>query len=373
MGTSINGTPKHPAISLQEALAKYMGKSNVPAAANVATGTADALKSAQNTSGFTQIPTDSSDGKARPTDSSNRTIHLRYVPTDCDEDGMDEVSECNLGEASGPLYKTAPVTVNLRHTWGFELSKSQFRDIQESTDQGFADMVMAKYAHAKAGLNKKLIAPISGLMGKYPLTGVNSATSPIEVPVVTAAGVYNPTGIALVQSTYMQMERGEIPIIVGAGKMDFAAAAKVYSATNNDGIDATKLAANYFRDAYVNKAYADGTDNILTWMPGAIQMVEWWDNVGDFAISTTMTENGKQVYEKINTTFITPDGLKWDMYYSYDCGVHKYRFQKWFDVASIPSDAFGACQDYNYALRFKLKCGDISCSDIASATVQTFD
>lgn len=373
MATNTSSTPKHPCISLQEDLLKYFGKSNTPAAANVPTGTTDALRSAQNTSGFTQIPTASSEGKARPTGASNRKIQLRYVATDCDEDGMDEIGECNLGDSASPLYKTSDFTVGLRHSWGFDLSETDFRDICESKEQGYADFFMAKYAHAKAGLNKKLIAPIAALMGNYPLTGVDSKLTPIEVPVVDANGVFNPTGLALVQATYLQMERSETPIIVGAGKLDFAAAARAYSALNNSGIDASKLALNYFRDAAVNASYGDGTDNILTWMPGAIQFLEWFDNVGDFDKSIMHTVNGREVVKESTTTIITPDGIKWDMYYSYDCRTHKYRFQKWFDVASIPSDAFGACQDYNYALRFKLACGTIDCNDVNAATVKAAD
>ncbi len=371
MATNTGSTPKHPCISLQEDLAKYFGDKNYPAMANVPTGTTDALRSKQNTSGFTQIPTESSEGKARPTGDSNRKVQLRYVATDCDEDGMDEVAECNLGESSSPLYKTADITVTRRHSWGFDLSETDFRDICESQEKGYADFFMAKYAHSgKAGLNKKLIAPLSGLMGNYPLSGDNSFASPIDIPVVDTNGTFNPTGLALIQSIYQQMERSDSPILVGAGKMDFATYAKLYSATNDKGIDATKLALNYFRDAQVNVSLNDGDDHLFTWAPGAIQMVEWFDNVGSFDKTEWMDVNGKKVVKKATTTIMTPDGIMWDMYYEYDCREHKYRFQKWFDVAAIPSDAFGACQDYNYALHFNLVCGTIDCDDINAAVVK---
>lgn len=369
MATGTGATPKHPCISLQESLARYFGDKNYPAMANVPTGATDALKSAQNTNGFQQISDSLTNGTARPTDTSNRTVHIRYVTSECDDSDLGEIGECNLGDAATPLYNTAKVTVTRSFSWGFDLSETQFRDMCEGKDQQFADMVMSKYARKKAGFNKQIVALLTGLMGNYPLTGDASIANPIEIPVVDTNGAFSPTGLALVQATYAQMERMDTPIIVGAGKLDFASYAKAYSAANNAGIDPQKLALNFFRDASVNTSFGDGDDHIFTWAPGAVQLVEWFDNEGLYERTETHMVNGREEVKKAKTTFLTPDGLKWDMYYEFDCGLHKYRFQKWFDVAGIPSDAFGACKDYNYALHFLLSCGAITCNDITAATV----
>jgi hypothetical protein len=360
MATTINTTPSHPCIKLQEALARFYARN--PASTLFSTGTLDALISPTNRAG-TMFLTEGD--AARPTATSNRKIQARYVAKTCEDTNLDW-SECTYGEPGRGLWKTADITVDRNVGWGFDLSESEYRDMCEDLNDGYIAQFNAMYADAKVRLNNLAIIDVVAAMGTYP-NGVNSLTNPVTVPVSTPAGAFNPAGFGLIQTAYNQMNIMQAPIIVGAGKLDYARNAGAYSGLTNLGLDGSTAVAPYFRDPYVNTSFFnDGDDHALTWAPGSIIAAEWFEFTGIYEKTTEMIINGQRAVEKSMTTIVTPDGLKWDMLYIYDCGVHKYRFRKWLGVAPLPSDSFGTCQSYNYALHYLLGCADLTCNDINS-------
>lgn len=364
MGIVTGTTAVNPCNKLQEALGKYMLN---PAAQKVPTGAYEALTSTQNKGGFEVLPTE---GKSRLTSSSERKLQLRFVPKICTTDGIAEMSECSTDTVVNPLYATADVRVTLRHTWGFSINEQTQRDLCEGDAQVYADYFMAKYAtEGKGGLNKKLISPLAAAMGNYPVSGDDSITTPKILPVVTSVGVINPAGLAVIDYDYLQMEQNAPPVALGAGRLDLAALSQKYAGLTTGGINNAAANLNYFRDTAVNAFFNDNNDHILTWAPGSIQLVEWFDFVGQFDKATEIIVNGKREIEKATTTIVTPDGVKWDVKVTYVCGVYQWVFQKWFDVIPLPSTAFTeACQDYNYSLHYLLGCGDLDCTDVALIT-----
>ena len=366
MATNISATPDYCCIKLQEG-ADVFGKRN-PLLEKRPTGLLDALKSRANTQGVKKIETESSLGKARPTSTSNRSVKVRYTSKDCTVAPLAAVSECSLGTiGDNMVYKESSYTVDQRATWGFDLDEQTYKDFCENPAQVYADYIAKRYDAAKQDLNTKLINAIIPMIGNYAVSGTNSIATPLTIPVVNALGVPNPAALALIESHFMQMNQTESPILVGAGKLDLFNKGLGYSGLAASGLDASRASlVNYFRDVNLNTVLGGGTDHLLAFLPGAFQLLEWYDNVGDYFKKFEMIVNGKSVPSK-EMSFVEIDGIRWDMYYEYDCGVHKYRFQKWFDLAQIPSDAFGACQDYNYSLHFLLGCGDLDCGAINSA------
>jgi hypothetical protein len=362
MATIIGTTAADPCLKLQEALARFYGMN--PAAEMFSTGTLEALGSAQNRSGTMYLT--EGDGPRPALSTSNRTIQARYVPKTCEATGV-TWSECSYGDPQDPLWKTANITVNRSADFGFDLSEDDYRNMCESLDDGWVAFFNAKYADAKARLNNLAVIDTVAAMGRYPKSGNNSVTSPITIPVATPAGAFNPAGFGLLRTMYNQMNVTQAPIIVGAGKLDYAANAGIYSGLTNLGLDGSKGQFPYFRDPSLNDVFFnDGDDHALTWMPGSIILAEWFEYPPNSIYEKTMTMivNGVEVPEKSMGTIVMPDGTKWDMLYVYDCGVHKYRFRKWIGVAPLPSDAFGSCQPYNYALHVLLGCADLTCETI---------
>lgn len=366
MATVISATASNPCLKLQTDLAAFFSKN--PSAEQTSTGAYDALTSAENTKNV-KIVLDLPGDQARPTTTSVREIQGRYVPQIA-SNSMSVMTECSTDTVISPLWKTAKFTVDKVHTWGFDIEEADYREMCESKEENFAAFFMARYNNEKAALNAKIITPLVAAMGKYPITGNPSLVTPVNLPIVTSTGSYNPAGLALMQTHYNQMNSMETPIIVGAGKMDFAANALGYSGQSANGINAAGSSFKYYRDPAVNTVgLPDGFDNIVTWLPGSIQFIGWNDFVGRFEKFTYININGKQEVEKGLTTITTNDGIRWDVKMTYACGVYTWVFQKYFGINPLPSDAFlTATQNYNYALRYRLSCGDLTCAQIDAAT-----
>lgn len=363
MSIALNATAAHPCLKLQEGLDRFY--SVTPAKQEISTGTLDALSSAKNKAGVRMQLVEGTG--ARPTSTTNRKIQMRYVPRTCETSGV-TWSECSYGDPQDPLWKTAEVYVNRSVDFGFDLTESDYRDMCESLDDGWVAFFDAKYYDAKKRLNDLVVIDTVAAMGVYAggtAAGDNSVTSPITIPVATPAGAFNPAGFGVIRTAYNQMNISTAPIIVGAGKLDYAANAAVYSGLADTGIDGSKGQFAYFRDPSLNDVFFnDGDDHILSWVPGSIQLAEWFEFVGPYEKTYWFEINNERRVEKTVTTIVMPDGSRWDMLYVYDCGVHKYRFRKWLGVTPLPSDAFGTCQLGNYALHFLAGCEALTCSSL---------
>jgi hypothetical protein len=230
-------------------------------------------------------------------------------------------------------------------------------------------MILAKYQQAKKNFNKKIVDALALLPGNYPTNGNDSLLNPISLPIVTSAGTYIPTGFGLLKSIYNAADIYDNPIIIGGrGIPELAVNSLTYSINNTfTGTNPSIGLPNLFLDGSLNDAFPDGNSHLLTWAPGAVQLLEWYANDGQWGWQSRIERNGMQQFDQQYTTIVTPDGIRWDFSYKFDCGFHYYKFSKVFGVAPIPSDAFGTCRDYNYILNFLAVCGELECATIENA------
>lgn len=363
MATNLNADILTPCLYLQESIVTAFGTH--PGQLLTSAGAYDALMSAQNrTAFFRQI---SQSTASKPTDSSNRKVQARYVPTDCDPEF--EFDTCDLGENASPAFKQADFTADLDYSWGFDLSEEEFRDLCDGGKEGtYGAMVLAKYQAAKRQFNAKIATALAALPGNYPTNGDNSLSSPISIPVVTGQGVYNPAGFGLLKSVFEAGNMTADPITVGGkGVLDMANNSLRYAIGNTStgvGQNGTFI-PNYFRDDTLDSIMGGGINHLIAWQPGYVQLIEWYENVGVYRKLKMQEVDGRNVAAEEKSTVVTPDGITWDFFYKDDCGVHKYRFRKYFGVAPIPEDSFGStCQDFNGILHFAATCGDLDCNAI---------
>lgn len=366
MATIKNATPQFPClvaqVAINEAFIEHPG--SLPASV----GAYDALTAQTNRTGFVQTQSDLV--SSQPTAESNRKVQVRYIPTDCDPEF--EFDTCDLDSAPTPTYKTAELTANLSYGWGFDLSESEYRDSCDGGQQGqYGAMILSKYENAKRQFNNKITTALAALPGNYPTDGSDSLTSPKSIPVVTANGVYNPAGFGLIKSIFDAGNMRVDPILVGGtGITDMALNSLRYAIGNTStGVGQNgSFLPNYFRDDTLNAQFGDGVTHLIGWRPGFVQLLEWYENVGEYRITEEQLVNGERRAKTQKDTIVTPDGIRWDFFYAYDCGVHKYRFRKYFGVSPIPDDAFGSsCQDFNGILHFIASCGDLDCNTLDAA------
>lgn len=315
--------------------------------------------------------------KAAPTASSKVKLTASFLPFICDTSESEApVDNCDVSGGDTPTYQYADFTVDEITTQKWTLSDDQFRASCESAGRQFDDMFLRNVDAFLRKVNKKSIIEASTFVGNYPSNGNNSATNPISIPVIDPNKLYNPQAIALIKSEFMKMQLGNVnPIIVGAGLMDFAMAGMPIAGISDDGVNRGIGFGleNYFRDSQIDAFATDpvtGLTPLLTWAPGALQLITWNKNVGPYAYSTPLdriaaydgipagTTRYKEQYVTLNI-----GGLEVDFFYQYDCnGNHSFALQLHHSVVGLPSTAFGACQDYNYVLSWLQNCGTLDCS-----------
>ena len=335
------------------------------------------LISPENTSTFTRLPTESEEGKSRPQSGSGsvRKIKVEYDTLICDDNGYDEPKGlCDESENDIPDKKYAEYTIDLFHGFDVKLDTEKYRDFCENPLEAFDRYIANIYDAQIAAINKKLLAKMCGLMGDYPLEpGRQSCNDPRTLEVLNADLGANPLFMSLLKATYSKMNRSEMPIIVGEGKLDMYADAREFSSVNNGGIDGSKSRPmRYYRDQDLHQVnpFDDGRDWMLTYLPGTFMFGEWFENVGIYDSQTR--DGARMIHAPNEKTTVTIRGIKWDFFRLIsECGNYVIlRFQKHFDVCPrIPSDAFGDCQPWNYALAYVLGCGNTSCETVNETLV----
>jgi hypothetical protein len=315
--------------------------------------------------------------KAAPTASSKVKLTASFLPFICDTSESEApVDNCDVSGGDTPTYQYADFTVDEITTQKWTLSDDQFRASCETPGKQFDDMFLRNVDAFLRKVNKKSIIEASTFGGNYPSNGQNSVSNTISIPVIDPNKLYNPQAIALIKSEFMKMQLGNVnPIIVGAGLMDFAMAGMPIAGISDDGVNRGIGFGleNYFRDSQIDAIATDpvtGETPLLTWAPGALQLITWNKNVGPFAFSTPLdriaaydgipagTTRYKEQYVTLNI-----GGLEVDFFYQYDCnGNHSFALQLHHSVVGLPSTSFGACQDYNYVLSWLQTCGTLDCS-----------
>ena len=364
MATTIDATNLNPCQVVQAGIETAFLRH--PGAQPFGAGAYDALVSDINRSSFIQAQSASTGGASSTL--KNAKVQVTYVPASCDEDAG-ELDRCEFPDTES-AFKTANLTLDNEFTWGFKLTEDEYRDMCEGDINGvYGKMLLAKYQQAKKQFNKKIVDALVLLPGNYPTNGADSLTTPISLPIVTSAGTYLPTGFGLLKSIYNSADIYDDPIIVGGrGIPELALNSLRYSAPNTvPGYTVGTGLPNLYMDGTLNDAFGDGDNHLLTWAPGAIQLLEYYQNAGNWGWAERIERNGVQAFKEQYTTIVTPDGIQWDFSYKFDCGVHYYKFSKVFGVAPMPSDAFGSCRDYNYILNFLATCGDLECATIEAA------
>lgn len=309
------------------------------------------------------------DGKEVPFSTGDRKARIKYTTKDCTTGGSTLVDRCSFdASASADPFKYADIQFTGVYNWEFALDDNSFKTICENRQQFYDQILKNKVDSALKGYNNAILAQLVPLMGNYP-NGVDSLVTPIEIPVITSNGASSPTGLALLNTLYRKMNQSGIPIKVGAGYLDYAQEAIRFSALASTGINNGDInLQNFFRDASVNDVSGiTGVDNLLTWLPGAIKIVEHYANTADNEEFGAPIQVGGKEFREYEFSTVELGGLRWDYFMKRICDKWVFKFQKQFEVIGLPSDAFGACQDYNYALRFALGCGDLDCAAIETA------
>ncbi len=365
-----------PCLLAQEAIdAKFNGLN--PGTISTDTGMLNALVSPVNTGArsFNPLPE-----RALPTADGKVKITASYLPFACDESSVEPIDDCDVTGGATPSYLYEDFYIDSVSTVKFTLKDEEFRSMCESAGTQLNDMIVRETDKLLRIINKKSILQSTALFGTYPGTAVNSYANPATLQVVNGSMLYNPQMVAVVKGLYSRMQLGDItPMMVGAGYTDYIAFLRNISGVSDDGINraSTFGLENFFRDSQLDSVLPALAPGLLTWAPGAMQLLTWNKNVGPQDYSTPLNRlsaydgigAATTAYEKQFTT-LNVNGLLVDFFYTYNCGVHSFAMQLHHSVVGLPATAFADCQTYNFALAFQQACGTLDCTTLAQFEVE---
>lgn len=298
-------------------------------------GMLDGLVSSQNTTGFEQIQTDTGDGK-------KRKVKVRYMqPLDEDANTDDaEASSCTAEVEPLPLEDEVEVTSFLR-TQNLKFDKANMKLFCESPSEWRGKVIAVALDAFFKKLNKNLITAFLANDGAFP----DGTVAPKQIPLINqdAGGQYSADfwGESVLLEDFQDMPGNDRPIVVGAGYLSHYARLQAIGCCNQYGQDVSEFGSMYFfRDRYVD-GIAGISNAIASWHPGALQLLTWAQNKGEFA---EMSQHHSEV------TIVDPvTGLDIDMEVHYDeCNkVWTIQFGTYYDLHPvIPADAYPAGHEF---------------------------
>lgn len=326
-------------------------------------GFTEALISPTNTNGFEAVPVDSFAGKARPAAGLKPKVEVVYEKPSCEPANSTLIGLCGDRNVDPDTLGYLEVTVDEFAGLGGQFSKEDFEMICEQPNERLAKQIRKKARDVVRSMNRTLIAKAYSVMGIYsdgdPSIGATAKT----VNILNADGFINPAAMSAIKSQYRKMHSDDLPIVVGGDILATWEETRIMGGlganaiganvgTQSGGVD---MFEDYHLDGVIQGIESDTVSHSLTWLPGAMQLLQWYKYQGAWE------ELGKPDYTE---TTIVVDGITFDWSLYYDKCTHewKYEISKNFDLWWVPDEVYEPCWDFNHKLHFILACGDWSCA-----------
>lgn len=244
------------------------------------------------------------------------------------------------------------------------LKLDDYKEFCLSPMQYLADRLKAFRAGVWQEINTKLNGSLIAIPGAYydQSGGDNSLNAAKSVAFLTpnSAGgfMFDPTGYSNIKDEYAQLGYPYVnPIIVGGSQLAvFQSNAGFMGGANVNGVTQTGV-PNLYVDYGIDTEFADGDNHLVTWAPGALQMISVNDITDDMIRFSVPNQRERM---RIESPF--GDGFTWDFYFDVDSTgcQFKLKWQLWFDLI-IPRP-YVTCAPKDI-LHFIVGCGDNACPD----------
>lgn len=332
-------------------------------------GFLNAVTSPQNVGSF-ELRLDPN--KERPTDSSVRKVYTSDTIPLCNQD-----TEA-AGACATPSYSADDVAANFKaveHRVEESIQRKIVMDVEAfkafclSPQEYLAKRLLAFRDGVIQEINSKLVTKAVAYEGLY-ADGVNSLTNPKNVSFLTSntfgGYIFDPTGYAAIKDEYSKIGHPfSTPFIVGGSHANYLrTVAGFMNGSNLNGVTSAVI-PNLFVDYAVDTTIADGNNNLITWAPGAIQVVGYND-VSDTMVQLSVPMHREKM--RVPDPFGTGINSEWDFYFNVDESGCKYelRWELFFDlIVPVPYD--GTCAK-KPILGFTVDCEGNVCPDSGSGT-----
>lgn len=342
-----------------------------------APGMLSAVRSAENTAGFTQIDLQDPNSQNVIYQIGPYFQNPRTPATD------DPVNICTTGSTES--QKFASVTKDKESSVQVTMDEAEFASFCNTYDANGTTIGDSSWARAviKAKV-QELFTKVNRNLTDYVVANTGNFAQgnvgPRQITLLNSSGgVLAPaaSGEIEIENSYEDLEAPGPYFAVGAGNLRNYAKYARLACCNNGGVDLSRAESNmrYYRDTYVDTAF--GTDNnVITMKPGAVQLFTVQNFVGPIQTFGYDFEKTNVVIEWMgpnNTTLRLP--VDFAAYYD-KCGNSGTGKSKWvltwiarYGFYSLPTDLeanSSPWKDVNGILHFVANCGTESCADINS-------
>lgn len=372
MATSVGSTARCCA-NLQQALDEAVDFA--PNATRLKLGVMEALMSPNNRDGVQVAQMVSQLGTGVADGATACKIEIEFELPDCVAATASEIDICgavaSIGDTRGYLQQEVTRYAGRAGTWTLD----EFDCICESPDERLAKTMMKLARSINKAIEIDAVTQIATYLSNYAdgtdstdVAGGNTRT----LNILNSAGHVNASEWSKLRAEYRKQFSMDDPILVGGDILaqydDVRLAglgANAVGNTNPDQLVNDNRFISYELDSAMDTALgspakAAGTSYAISWMPGAIQMLEYLENQG----------RKEWFYEQSSRTTITIDGVVYDWYLKFEeCGSAgephwKFKLEKRYDFFHIPASVYSSCFPSNGNLLWLLGCGDATCIDV---------
>ena len=340
-------------LKIQQSLENVSG--NIPTS-NAPLGTLKALKSAENTAGFEQIKTTTTDGKTY-------SASVKFKAGKCYDTDEEDLDVCDADSTASNPNKEYSVSVDEVSSVKITLNAQDYRTLCESLDERKSFEITQAIEALKKKINLGLATKIASNLDLYFDGTASTLGSGTEksLKLFDTTGKPNTMGLFQLKQMYNKKGYGDMsPIIVGGDPLDAWKFAQAQFAGNADkAFDVSRInGMSTFTDYVIDDIAGDGDQHLISWIAGHLQMLEAYKYVGAY-------EDVRQ--EGARTTMMDADGFMFDFAVSNPfCsdGVVTMVLSKKWDLFKVPATAFSACGAQETALGWQTSCAAVACSDL---------
>ena len=233
----------------------------------------------------------------------------------------------------------------------FKWNFNEYKRLCINQPEFFQETIALGLVQLEQLVNKDLMTAVAAKLGKQQLadgTAVTAKALPLFLASTTSAvPVQNPFVNAKIQEAYnLSRTSGKYALFGGSRFWNYAQATNV-AAASDWGYDMSKSNGQYDFMWDLDFDSVFGVGSMVTIPYGAVQLVQWNQNVGDGAIDYPHSKK---------LTLTTPNGLRVDMFWEHftgnQCNEIRVGLSTYAELAVVPSGGCGVDNDVNGLFKF---------------------
>ena len=324
-------------VQLQQALTEVAG-ANAPALKRDRVGFVEALQSPANLNGVRRV--------AVPGNGKRRQVELIYLQRGV-EAGVQAAQPTAFCDASDqPEPRSMLVEVEHWVHRKLRFTEEELRRYCWADDPVFvANAILAELNALTVAVNKVLLTLQAANLGAF-----FDGSSVKNISWLDAQNQPQYFEESKLLEEYSLIGGSGQPLVIGAGDLAHYTRMTRKGCCTASGLDLGQAGEySFFYDRFVNTAFASG-EHYLVLAPGAVQLVTWNANVGDYARQEGRNESG---------TLVDPfTGLRFDLDQVWDACTKRYHLTIAlnYGLVVLPPDAFALGDELagvNYSLHFQ--------------------